>query len=280
MKLILVTGMSGAGKSVALKALEDYGFESLDNIPPAFLEAIAGSAAQRRNLAVGSEVRGNNDFSADAFIKAADPLRKNPALDFKMIFLDSDNEVLRRRFADTGRKHPLLPDRTIQDGIQYERQLTDKLKDAADIVIDTSEYESLDLRRFIASHFAREERRMSLLITSFSFKRGVPRQADIMFDVRFLNNPHYEPDLKMLTGMDAKVGDYIEEDPDFKKFFDGFTGLMQPVLPRYMQRDRKLLTIAVGCTGGRHRSVYVAEKLGAFMKKEGHEVTIRHRDIL
>lgn len=282
MKLVLMTGMTGAGKSHALKTLEGLGYETLDNIPPVFLQAIAGSAAQRRSLAVGVDAC-SDGFSVQEFLKFVEPLRTNPGLEFRMAFLDSDDDVLARRLADAGRSHPLLPDRKVADGIRHERQLIGALRDAADMVIDTSDYEGMELRSFIASHFSREKKQRSLVVTSFSFKRGVPREADFLFDVRFLKNPHYEPDLKALTGTDGKVGAHIETDADFEVFYERVLGVMNVAIPRHMQREnptRHFITVAFGCTGGRHRSVYVAEKFSAAMMKQGFEVTTRHRDIL
>ena len=276
MKLILITGMSGAGKSVALKTLEDCGFEAIDNIPLAFLPSLAESRAG--NLVVGADIRGR-DFSVDRFIETISLLKNNPSLDFKMLFLDSDDEVLRRRFTETRRRHPLAQDRPVLDGIHHERSLITKLRDMADKIIDTSEYEAAELRKVITSYFASEERNLSVVLTSFSFKTGIPRDADIVFDVRFLKNPHYDPALQHLTGLDASVGNLIESDRDFASFYAHLTGLILPLLPRYLEEGKNYLTIAIGCTGGQHRSVYLVEKLGAFLCEHGYNVTLRHRNL-
>ncbi len=277
MKLVLVTGMSGAGKSVALKALEDCGFEAIDNIPLAFLPALTNPQTTG-NLVVGSDIR-SRDFSADHFIETITPLRLNPDIEFTMLFLDSDDEILRRRYTETRRRHPLTLDRPVLDGIQHERQLLQKIRDAADKVIDTSDYQAADLRTIITSHFASTERRLSLVLTSFSFRRGVPRDADMVFDVRFLKNPHYDPELKMQTGMDEAVGKYIETDSGFSDFYTKLNELLQPLLPRFLEEGKNYLTIAIGCTGGRHRSVYMVQKLGGFLESVGYKVTLRHRDL-
>lgn len=282
MKLLLVTGMSAAGKSLAIKSLEDIGHETLDSIPLDFLQAIAGSAAQKRSLAVGVD-SSSDEFSVEKFLKVIDPIRKNPAIDFKLVFLDCDDHVLSRRLSAEGRGHPLLPDRAIMDGIKHERELITPLRDIADLVVDSSQHEGMEFRHFFASHFGREKQKRSVVLTSFSFKRGVPREADFLFDVRFLKNPHYDPDLTALTGTDERVGRYIETDADFQVFFERLTNFLGIVMPRHINRERAnrhIITIAVGCTGGRHRSVFVAEKLGIFMKKEGYEVTVRHRDVI
>lgn len=278
MKLILVTGMSGAGKSVALKTLEDCGFEAIDNMPLAFLPDVAASQAASRNLAIGADIR-SRDFSVEYFRSVVDRLRNDPAVDFKVVFFDCDDEVLRRRFTETRRRHPLALDRPVPDGIYHERQLVGGLRELADLVIDTSEYEAADLRKAVAAHFAREERRLTVVLTSFSFRRGLPREADMVFDVRFLKNPHYDATLKPLTGMDKAVGAYIESDPGFADFYGRLTALLGPLLPRYLEEGKNYLTIAVGCTGGRHRSVYVVQKLGGFLHEAGYNVTLRHRDM-
>lgn len=278
MKLVLVTGMSGAGKSVALKTLEDCGFEAIDNMPLAFLAELTRSGEASRNLVVGSDIR-SRDFSAEHFLETIAPLKKNPAIDFKMIFLDSDDEILRRRYTETRRRHPLALDRPVVDGIQHERQLIQKLRDNADMVLDTSEYEAGELRKIITSHFAAKDRHLSVILTSFSFRRGLPRDADIVFDVRFLRNPHYDPVLQLRTGLDKDVGAYIEADKGFAGFYANLTGLIQPLLPRYLEEGKHYLTIAIGCTGGRHRSVHTVQKLGSFLEGSGYKVTVRHRDM-
>lgn len=278
MKLVLITGMSGAGKSVALKSLEDNGFEAIDNLPLSYLPSVAASSALTQNLAVGTDIR-SRDFSVEHFVEAIQPLRDNPDLDFKVVFLDSHDEVLRRRFTETRRRHPLALDRTVMDGIRHERTLLEGLRDLSDIVIDTSETEAATLRSTMISHFAATERNLSVVITSFSFKRGIPREADIVFDVRFLKNPYYDLSLRNLTGQDALVGAYIESDADYEAFFKNLTNLLTPLLPRYMEEGKHYLTIAIGCTGGRHRSVYTAKKLGAFWQDTNYKITVRHRDM-
>ena len=278
MKLVLVTGMSGAGKSVALKTLEDAGFEAIDNIPLALLPAVASSGAYTRNLAVGADIR-SRDFSAELFLQIAEQLKNYPGLEFHIVFLESDDEVLRRRFTETRRRHPLALDRPVLDGIQLERQKMAGLRDVADVVIDTSELENAELLMQINAHFASDARALSNVLTSFSFKRGVPRESDMVFDVRFLKNPYYDDELKPLSGFDERVEDYIESDPGFSGFFESMTGLITPLLPRFVEEGKHYLTLAVGCTGGQHRSVYVVQKLGAFLKQLGYNVAIRHRDL-
>lgn len=277
MKLVLVTGMSGAGKSVALKTLEDSGFEAIDNIPLLFMPAVASSGVTR-NLAIGTDVR-SRDFSVEQFMRVISQFRNDPTLDFKIVFLDCEDEVLRRRYTETRRRHPLGIDRTVMDGIRHERELVEAIRGSADIVIDTSDFEAARLREFISAQFSDKQNELSLVLTSFSFKQGIPREADIVFDVRFLKNPHYDPALMPLTGQDAAVGTYIESDPDFASFYKHLTDLLLPLLPRYRKEGKKYLTIAIGCTGGRHRSVYLVQKLGAFLEKNDYNIALRHRDL-
>jgi UPF0042 nucleotide-binding protein len=278
MKFVLVTGMSGAGKSVALRTLEDCGFEAIDNLPLAFLPAISTSTTAARSLAVGIDIR-SRDFSTEHFIDAIAALRQNGGLEFQLLFLDSDDEVLRRRFTETRRRHPLALDRTVIDGIHHERGLIEGLREVADLVIDTSEYEAAQLRDAIKANFTRVDRDLSVVLTSFSFKRSIPREADMVFDVRFLKNPYYDVSLRPLNGLDAIVGATIESDYGFEDFYQRLTGFVLPLLPRYIEEGKHYLTIAIGCTGGRHRSVYVVQKLGAFLKSAGYKVTTRHRDM-
>ena len=278
MKLILVTGMSGAGKSVALKTLEDSGFEAIDNLPLAFLPSVINSSISSQNLAIGSDIR-SRDFSIENFIDIISKFKNNPNIDFKILFLDADDETLRRRFTETRRRHPLALDRPVLDGIHHERALITKLRDVADLVIDTSETEAADLRKTIIANFAQSERTLSVVLTSFSFKQGIPREADMVFDVRFLKNPHYDSTLRALSGLDSKVGEYIELDKGFTDFFNHLTALISPLFPRYLEEGKSYLTIAIGCTGGRHRSVYLVQKLGGFLQQIGYNVTLRHRDL-
>jgi len=277
MKLILITGMSGAGKGVALKTLEDAGFEAIDNLPLAYLPDIAASSARARNLAVTIDIR-SRDFSASAFISVLNKIKKYSELSVSLLYLDCDDEVLRRRYTETRRRHPLAEDRTVMDGIYQERMLIEKLRGTADLVLDTSETDAAGLRSIISAHFASDVHSFSLAVTSFSFKRGVPREADMVFDVRFLKNPYYEPTLQNLTGFAPVVGQYIETDEGYADFMQRLQSFLLPLLPRYKAEGKHYLTLAIGCTGGRHRSVYVVERLGEYLKKQGYDVSVRHRE--
>ena len=279
-RLVLVTGMSGAGKSTALKALEDVGYEAVDNLPLSLIANLLHPATEEcAALAIDIDVR-SRGFTVDAFEDRITPLLERDDLDLQLLFVDCDDEVLRRRYTETRRRHPLADDRPLIDGIRHERTLVDRLRTQADTVIDTTGLAAADLRRLVAEAFALDERSgLSIFVTSFSYRLGLPREADLAFDVRFLANPHYDPELRPLTGRDTAVGAYIADDPGFEPFFESMMAMLMPLLPRFEHEGKSYLTIAIGCTGGRHRSVFVAERLAARLGEGGHRVGLRHRDI-
>ena len=279
-KLVLVTGMSGAGMSVALKALEDLGYEAVDNLRLSLVPALLEQADPRKRplaLVIDSRTR---DFSAHAMLEEVEALKAHAELDVRLVFLDCGDETLQRRFTETRRRHPLAIDRPVPDGIQLERAMLFPLKQQADVTIDTTQLSIHDLRRILAGSFQiGTQVALQVFVTSFSFRLGLPREADLVFDVRFLTNPHYDPDLRPLTGLDPRVAARVESDPDFADFFRHLTDLLQPLLPRYNQEGKSYLTIAVGCTGGKHRSVFVAERLAAWLGGLGLKVGISHREL-
>lgn len=280
-RILLVTGMSGAGLSTALKALEDLGHEAVDNLRLSLVSALVaqGDRLRRPPLAIVIDSR-TRDFNAEAFLAQLDSLTACPELEVRLLYLECSDEVLQRRFTETRRRHPLATDRPVLDGIQRERGLLAPLRERADVTIDTSTLSIHDLRRILAGHFRMDtETGLQVFVTSFSFRLGVPREADLVFDVRFLVNPHYDPDLRALTGRDAAVAARVMSDPDWPVFFQRLTDLLQPLLPRYNQEGKSYLTIAVGCTGGRHRSVFVAERLAAWLGERGFKVGLNHRDL-
>ncbi len=279
-RLLLATGMSGAGLSVALKALEDLGYESVDNLRLSLVSALIAQAdPNHRPLAIVIDSR-TRDFTVAAFLDQAESLKTRPDLDVRLLFLDCGDEVLQRRFTETRRRHPLANDRPVPDGIQRERLLLLPLKQRADVVIDTTALSIHDLRRLLAGHFSlNSQPTLQVFVTSFSFRLGIPREADLVFDVRFLTNPHWDLELRPLTGRDGPVAARVESDPDFPAFFQSLTGLLQPLLPRYNQEGKSYLTIAIGCTGGRHRSVFVAERLAQWLKELNVKVGLSHRDM-
>jgi UPF0042 nucleotide-binding protein len=279
-RVILVTGMSGAGHSSALKALEDMGYEAVDNLPLSLLQSLTRPGADiARPLAIGIDIR-TRGFSAEGLIAELERLEERRELDVKLLFLDCDDDVLFRRFTETRRRHPLTADRPVADGVRHERQLVEPVRARADLVVDTTMLTPGDLKRCLQGHFGLERQKgMALFVVSFSYRHGVPRESDLVFDVRFLENPHYVETLRPLTGREAPVAEYIARDPGFGPFFDGLTGVLRPLLPRYVHEGKSYLTIAVGCTGGRHRSVFVAERLGQWLNDLGYPVTLTHRDI-
>ena len=279
-RVLLVTGMSGAGHSSALKALEDMGYEAVDNLPLSLLSSLVRhEATTHRPLAIGIDVR-TRDFGTAPFLAALDPLAGNSGVDLRVVFLDCEDELLRRRYTETRRRHPLAGDRPVIDGIRLERERVSPLRQRADLVIDTSALTVADLRRLLQGHFALDAASgVSVFVTSFSYRNGLPRDADLVFDVRFLDNPYYRPELRHLTGLDAVVGAHIEADSEFAPFFQHLTQLLLPLLPRYDREGKSYLTIAIGCTGGQHRSVYVAERLADWLRRQGKQVGIGHREI-
>ena len=279
MRIIIITGLSGAGKSVALKTLEDSGCEAVDNMPLMLIPSLVESDDNLlHDLAIGIDAR-SRDFSFEHFEEMITILRASKKHTVSVVFLDCDNNVLQLRFTETRRKHPLALDRPVLDGILHERELLAGLKEMADIVFDTSELKSSDLRHAIGEYYGNDNRILSLLVTSFSFKRGVPRDADLVFDVRFLRNPFYNDSLRHKTGLDAEVAEFIEMDEDAKLFFSNLVNMVEPLLPLYLKEGKSYLTIAIGCTGGQHRSVYIAEKLTGFLINKGYKVAIRHRNL-
>jgi UPF0042 nucleotide-binding protein len=278
-RLLVVTGMSGAGRSTALKALEDMGYEAVDNLPLSLLPNLLGAPVQGPPLAIGIDVR-TRDFAVATLLAALDRLAAEHRLDLKLLFLDCEDDRLVRRYTETRRRHPLAGDRPVLDGIGIERQRVSPLRDRADLVIDTTALSPGDLKRLLHGHFALDAAPgITIFVTSFSYRYGLPRDADLVFDVRFLRNPHYVAALRPLTGQDQAVGEFIARDADFPPFFDRLRAWLAPLLPRYEGEGKAYLTIAIGCTGGRHRSVYVADRLAAWLRQQGRPVGLSHRDL-
>ena len=279
-RLVLVTGMSGAGRSTSLKILEDMGYEAVDNLPISFLAAMLHTREEiAAPLAIGIDVR-TRDFNVASLKAEISGLADHHWLDVRLLFLDCDDLILARRYTETRRLHPLARDRPVIDGIVLERGYLLPLRQHADVTLDTSDLRTGDLKRLLQGHFGVETRRpLSVFVTSFSFRMGLPREADLVFDVRFLDNPHYDMDLRDLTGLNDAVGAFIERDPSFTPFWNALTALLGPLLPRYDREGKSYLTIAVGCTGGRHRSVYVTELLGKWLRGMGQAAVIGHRDL-
>jgi RNase adapter protein RapZ len=274
--VLLVTGLSGAGKSTALKGLEDLGYEAVDNLPVSLLGPLLAVPGGHR-LAIGIDAR-TRAFSPEQVLQAiAD--HATPARAIRILYLDCAGHELVRRFSETRRRHPLALDRPAGDGIALERELLAELRRAADVVIDTTDFSSNDLRRAISTRFGEVgHKALTLTLMSFGYARGVPRDADLVFDMRFLKNPHWVPELRPLTGLDPAVSAHVRSDPAFAPAFDSILGLLRLLLPGYAREGRAYLTVAFGCTGGRHRSVAVAEAAAAELDEAGWGNAVVHRD--
>jgi UPF0042 nucleotide-binding protein len=275
LRIVLVTGLSGAGKSSILRAFEDLGFETMDNPPLNTLEDLVG--AGERNLAIGVDAR-SRGFDAQIVLATIEHLKLNPRLRLELVYAIAADEFLLRRYTETRRRHPLAQTGQVTDGIALERILTERLRHAADLLIDTSTLPLSDLRQMIEQRYGADAPGMAISLVSFGFPAGLPRQADIVLDARFLRNPHYEPMLKPLTGLDPKVGAFIETDPNYAPFFAHIRGMVDFLLPRFVQEGKKYATIAIGCTGGQHRSVFLIERLAAHLRHSGWQVGITHRE--
>jgi UPF0042 nucleotide-binding protein len=278
-RLVFVTGASGAGRTTATNALEDLGFESIANLPLSLVERVVSGPPLNRPLALGIDVR-NRDFSVDAMISLIDRLTADHSVEMELLYLDCRPDILIRRYSETRRRHPLAPSDTPHVGIEREMELLMPVRDMADFLIDTSDMSPHDLRAEIGRLFGEDLRSgLSLLVESFSFKRGLPRGVDMVFDVRFLANPHWEPALRGCDGRDAGVAAFVEADARFADFFERLTGLIHSLVPAYKEEGKTSLTIAIGCTGGQHRSVFVAEKLANALAEKGWQVSTRHREL-
>jgi len=284
-RILIVTGMNGAGKTTALKAFEDLGFEAVDNLPLSLLERLVGTedpcsaSALDRPLAIGVDSR-TRAFSPSSFLAQFKSLSREPRFDVKLLFFDCNDSALAQRFSETRRRHPLALDRPVADGIAREREIMAAVKVSADDVMDTSDLTVHDLKRALGERFALgEEGRLSLTVMSFGYGRGLPRDADLIFDARFLRNPNYVAELKERTGQQEEVATYVAADESFSPFFERLRDLVAFLLPRYQREGKSYLTIAIGCTGGRHRSVFVAELLGRVLEETGYRATIRHREL-
>ena len=283
--ILLVTGLSGAGKSTALRALEDLGWEVVDNLPISLLRQLLatpptrGSDAGDRPIAIGIDSR-TRGFNAEGIVRAIKQLRDGQGYMLSTLFLDCTGIELDRRFSETRRRHPLAEDRPAADGIAREREILEPLRRWADHIIDTTAYSSNELQQDIRHRFAVADRSgPTINVMSFGFARGLPRNADLVFDMRFLRNPHWDAALRPGTGLDADVAAYVMADPAYGAALGQIEGLLETLIPRYQAEGKSYLTIAIGCTGGRHRSVHVAERITAFLTTIGYHPNIIHRNL-
>jgi UPF0042 nucleotide-binding protein len=280
-ELVILTGISGAGKASALKAFEDLGFHCVDNLPlellPHFASLISTSPDVGR-AAIVVDVR--EGATLDRLPEILKSIKK--LLQTRVVFLDAQDAVLVRRYSETRRPHPLGRSETVSRSIVEERQLLDPIRNVADTLIDTSNFNVHELRADILARFGYEEKSKRLLVSclSFGFKNGVPLDADMVFDVRFLPNPHFVPEFRKKTGLDPKVASYVRGFPQTGEFLDRVTKLMLYLLPHYVNEGKSYLTVAFGCTGGQHRSVMMAEEMATRLKKSGYQVKALHRDMM
>ncbi|SET65789.1 RNase adapter RapZ [Oceanicella actignis] len=283
-RLALITGMSGAGNSTAIRALEDMGFEAIDNLPLPFLKRLfpadAPPDADARPVALGIDVR-TRGFTAQAFLDRLATLRAAPGVAPRLVFLDCADEVLIDRFKTTRRRHPLAPLEGAAVGIAREREALQALREHADLVIDTTDLSPHELKARLAGLFDRAARLrgLAVCVQSFSFKRGAPREADTVFDCRFLRNPHWDPQLRPADGRDAQVARFVRDDPLYADFMDRVAELTLMLLPAYEREGKAYLTLAFGCSGGRHRSVVAAEDLTRRLRAAGWSAALRHREL-
>lgn len=278
-RIVLVTGPSGAGRSLAIDALEDLGFEAIDNLPLSLVPRLLDGPPLGRPLALGLDTR-NRDFSVDALIELMDALHRAPRVDATTLYLDCAADVLVQRYSETRRRHPLAPEDAPLQGILRELDLLVPVRARAEHLLVTTDLTPHQLRAQIAERFGAPGRvPMALSVQSFSYRRGLPRGVDMVFDVRFLANPHWQPHLRPRDGRDPDVAAHVAADPRFQDFFARVDGLVVSLLDAFVDEGKSSLTIAFGCTGGRHRSVALAEKLAAALADRGWRVSKRHREL-
>ena len=281
-RLVVITGMSGAGKSQALRFFEDQGYYSIDNLPaqlaPQFVELSRDSESIGDRFAVCVDAR-----SGSALLKLPSHLAalRNSGMEVQVLFLDSSDDTLHKRYSETRRPHPISPHGTIEAGIQRERDLLQPLRDISDLTLDTSDLTPSEFRERIAAMATRDrgEHKMVVEVLSFGFKYGVPREANIVLDVRFLPNPYWDEDLRPLTGMDPEVREFVVNNDEAREFFKHSKAMLKYLMPRYEAEPKAYLTIAIGCTGGRHRSVAMSHEVLRLMRDMQYDARLRHRDV-
>ena len=283
MRIVVVTGVSGSGKSTAIRALEDIGYYTIDNFPIRLLdklvELFAGTSGEIEKLALVVDARAARELEA---LPAVFNRAQQDGQQLDLLFLDASDDALARRYSETRRRHPLSPDGSVKGGITAERQMLEPVQHLATTTIDTTRMSVHDLKREIQHAFDAEREgqdKLSVTVMSFGFKHGVPTEADLMFDVRFLPNPYFVEELRASTGENEAVSSYVLEREEAKAFLEKATSLLEFLLPQYQQEGKVYLTLAIGCTGGRHRSVAIARYLGVWIQDLGFRAQVRHRDI-
>jgi len=277
--VVLVTGPSGAGRSTAINTLEDIGYEAIDNLPLSLLPRLLTGPPLGHPLALGIDVR-NRDFSVSALLDMIDTLAKMPGINSELLYLDCNTDVLTRRYSETRRRHPLAPAESPVQGINREMDLLAPIRAKAEILIDTSDLSPHDLRAELERWFLSDsDQKLAVSVHSFSYKRGIPRGVDMVFDCRFLKNPYWNEKLRNRDGRDAEVVEYISTDPRLEEFFSKVRDLSIMLLPAYKDEGKAHLSIGFGCTGGQHRSVAIAEMLANALAQSDWQVSIRHREL-
>ncbi len=279
LNVVLVTGPSGAGRSTAINAFEDLGFETIDNLPLELLPRLLSGPPLNRPLALGIDVR-TRDFTPVGVLDALEQVGSRDGYDASLLFIDCNIASLLKRYSETRRRHPLSPDGTPRQGIEAELRLLESLRDRADVFIDTSELSPHELRAEIDTVFGGPDGGyLAVNVQSFSYKRGVPRGIDMVLDCRFLRNPYWDESLRSKTGLDQAVVEYVQQDARYKPFFDKLSDMVDMLLPAYRDEGKSHFSIGLGCTGGRHRSVSVAEELAKALAELGWRVSKRHREL-
>ncbi|MCK0140459.1 RNase adapter RapZ [Aliiroseovarius sp. F47248L] len=278
-KVVLVTGPSGAGRTTAIRVLEDIGYEVIDNLPLSLIGRVLGGPALDHPLALGVDVR-NRDFSTEMMLQVIEDLREDDRHAVEVLYLDCSRDVLIRRYSETRRRHPLAPAETPDHGITREIELLAPVRGRADVLIDTSDLSPHDLKEELMRWLSQSgAENLAVSVHSFSYKRGVPRGLDMVLDARFLRNPHWEPTLRSLDGRSNDVADYVAKDPRFDEFFTRVAELVEFLIPAYGDEGKSHLAIGFGCTGGQHRSVALTERLAKTLADKGWQVSIRHREL-
>ncbi|MBO9445358.1 RNase adapter RapZ [Ruegeria sp. R14_0] len=278
-RIVLVTGPSGAGRTTAIHVLEDLGFEAIDNLPMGLLTRLLDGPESDQPMALGIDAR-NRDFSTIGFIELAARLRGMDQADLTILYLDCTDDVLLRRFSETRRRHPVAVDASPETGVRQEKELLAPIREIADTLIDTSALNVHQLREEVERWFApKSGRHLAVSIESFSYKRGLPRGLDMVFDCRFLANPYWRPELRAEDGRNPDVARYVQSDDNYAPFFDRVVDLLKLLLPAFRAEGKAHLSVAFGCTGGQHRSVAMAEAVAKALAEEGQQVAVRHREM-
>ena len=278
-KLVIVTGLSGAGRTTTIRCLEDLGYETIDNLPISLVSRVVAPGMPGAKIALGLDTR-TRDFTIKAVLDMLAELSAHSWLSLEVVFVTASNAILVRRFSETRRRHPLAPAETPHDGIDRERDLLNEIQDASTVVLDTSDMSPPDVRAQVDRFFNRGgESKLAITIHSFSYKRGAPAAIDMVFDCRFLNNPYWDPSLRSLDGRSDGVQNFVQNDTRFEEFFAKVMDLSFFLLPAYVDEGKTHFSIGFGCTGGQHRSVALAETVAKALANHGWVVSVRHREL-